>query len=505
LAKDKILKIIKVLDPFLVKVKKYLDQSSDTNANSQSLPLSTKIRHISVRDLIKDSQHLKQEFDVTKKLEEKFMKKVDVSSQSQVDFAKSPISVYHQQQRRANREKYMNDKKIMLDYRHGEEGHDFIKKPDDKQSFHYQLAEKYHQYMERKIQKKMPKGYQQMQKNGVFEMIHPKELIKEDGKQLAGYPGSAKGPHPKDDPEFYKKWLWENTPEPLKKAMDRIDGIIDDEESQGPSSRPTTGEDGKTSAGESATWDDANVAGFEPKNDPFHELQDSKFTYKYTDPNGFGEEGDRMYEDMHLTPEDQNAHSDSWMTFTSLPHIKKSMEMLSKYNPDDWILDPEAEAHYEKITSQPYYNSLWSYYNILPDKVRENHIVIDFFRLMEYSCPHWSLQDKQDSLNAIAYAALEPHDTVKAVLYSMLNINQKATLKEMKELLIRDELEFHEGGNTKKHRPPPEEYAKKLSVVEKIDEEHQMHIPWKDENWRADDTPTIPVFILILKKLVGVL
>ena len=102
---------------------------------------------------------------------------------------------------------------------------------------------------------------------------------------------------------------------------------------------------------------------------------------------------------------------------------------------------------------------------------------------------------KQDFLNQVAYASLEPHDAMKAVYQGIIEGNKSLTAKQRMEQQIRDELEFHEGGATKKYRPPPEEYAKKLSVIEKY-EDHKLNNPdWMTINDAEDDTPHIPVLL----------
>lgn len=74
-----------------------------------------------------------------------------------------------------------------------------------------------------------------------------------------------------------------------------------------------------------------------------------------------------------------------------------------------------------------------------------------------------------------------------------MNVNKNMSAKQMMEFMVREELEFHEGGYTKKWKAPPEEYAKRLAIVEKIETEHQMlkpHITLED---MEDDTPVLPV------------
>jgi len=132
--------------------------------------------------------------------------------------ARSPLAVYQQQQRKQMSDKYRNDQKVMLDYRNGEEGVDFVNPPEDKQSFWYQQQEQVWKDTEDVIRKKNPKAYREMERNGIFQDLHPKELIK-DHTKVPLYPGTEKGPDPQDDPEFYNQWLWENLPAPMKKVL----------------------------------------------------------------------------------------------------------------------------------------------------------------------------------------------------------------------------------------------------------------------------------------------
>jgi len=82
---------------------------------------------------------------------------------------------------------------------------------------------------------------------------------------------------------------------------------------------------------------------------------------------------------------------------------------------------------------------------------------------------------------------------MKLIYQSILDANISMTAKQRKEQLIKDELEFHEGGDTKKYRPPPEEYAKKLSVIEKYEEHYLGAEPIPKLGDRFEDTPTIPL------------
>ena len=190
--------------------------------DSHELKFSLKLRErLNIRTQLNDVQEqffLDQ--DVTKKLENKLQKKVNVSKETQIESSRNPIAQFNQIERKKIKEKVYKDNVLIKEFINGEEGTDFINPPDDKQSFQYQMGEHYWETLKESLKDRDPKLYHELNKNGMFPEIHPKELMK-DFSKMPPYPGSEKGPDPEDDPDYFKQWVFEHMPPPLKETFEK--------------------------------------------------------------------------------------------------------------------------------------------------------------------------------------------------------------------------------------------------------------------------------------------
>jgi len=113
-------------------------------------------------------------------------------------------------------------------------------------------------------------------------------------------------------------------------------------------------------------------------NDPESELyNESEYTFRYSDyvdPDSFDIEP--LPEDFHLTWEGLTQHFDTYNTFMSLGKVEKYFKHLERFDPKEVKLPEHLQKTWVEWNEKPYYDTLFSYYHILPDRVKESQVVI---------------------------------------------------------------------------------------------------------------------------------
>jgi hypothetical protein len=79
-----------------------------------------------------------------------------------------------------------------------------------------------------KLEKENPKLYEEMMSDPgqqIFEGLDPRDL-EVTPEELKLYPGTSKGAHPQDDPEFFSEWVKSNMPRAYELLMKRVNNMI---------------------------------------------------------------------------------------------------------------------------------------------------------------------------------------------------------------------------------------------------------------------------------------
>ena len=76
----------------------------------------------------------------------------------------------------------------------------------------------------------------------IFQGLDPRDL-EVNPEEYKAYPGTKKGFHPQDDPEFFKEWIVNNMPKAYDLLLKRIDNMIQNNIDQMTEKHPLENED----------------------------------------------------------------------------------------------------------------------------------------------------------------------------------------------------------------------------------------------------------------------
>lgn len=323
-----------------------------------------------------------------------------------------PLKLYRANQIKELQDAQAESAKAIDEYQRGEEGVDFVHPGDDItkvfENMHSEIVDKVYG-----LRDTLPRG--QVNKKKLDEWRIRVELQRHDlspDQEVKAYPGSSKGPHPDDDPEYFADWLYKNMPEEHKETYSNWI------ETQKQKQREEIGEeqvdfhDFSTNTLVSNNIPNTEVVFTHPIATMLEQRNASNAFHSYVPK----EEGEVNPFPDHMEMDYQAAQTyiEKWAIFRLYPRINYLNENLNQA-----IADAMAGRHNEPEIKLP---TLMRYYSLLPEFVRGNPIIINLVRAFEFTKHEMTLEQKEIALNYASQFCLpmEPalEDAVKEAVIS---------------------------------------------------------------------------------------
>jgi hypothetical protein len=340
-----------------------------------------------------------------------------------------PLKIYRAQQLKELEDAQDQSMQAFQEYQRGEEGVDFIHPGDDFtkvfDNMHSEIVDQVYG-----LRDTLPRG--QVNKRKLDEWRIRVELQRNDLTsefELQQYPGSAKGPHPDDDPEYFADWLYRTMPEQNKEAYSKM------LETERQKQREEIGEDHpdfhefSTNTLVGNAIPNTEIVLTHPIAAMLEQRNTSNAFHSFIPK----EEGEinPFPDQMEMDYQSAQTYIEKWAIFRLYPRINYLSENLHQA-----IADAMAGRHNQADVKIP---SLYRYYSLLPEFARNNPIIINLVRAFEFSKHEMTLEQKEIALNYAAQfclpmeAALE--DAVKEAVISQKYI---IPMWEEQQLLMED-------------------------------------------------------------------
>lgn len=239
-------------------------------------------------------------------------------------------------------------------------------------------------------------------------LIDPDDAFKTEAYRV--YPGTAKGPYPEDDPEFFERWSEANPLPHEARAFQRMNLMFGGFQSERKDPSDETAQGAKEKNQETMRMQMHHFFGKNMDLEMMFRQKKTKgnerpFTFIYESPDDLP---DHIRTDIPLVPssvpleeEDAKRHILEWSLMRWNVMFKNMMEDVAKK-------EAEAQASMEDPTlSDPfatgYYPSIFAYYNLLPKHMREHPVVMAATVGLEKTKFELTLEQKQTLLNKVCH------------------------------------------------------------------------------------------------------
>jgi len=254
-------------------------------------------------------------------------------------------------------------------------------------------------------------------------------LEKFDLKDVKFYPGSPKGPNPKDDPEFFAKWYVSNSPPYLKQNLKNLKpeqwGMQIDRNETKHAVQPTIEITQASLLNQKIKNSDVPFA------DPEDKLAASKndiIYYSKLEPWEVLPFPEKLSDNFH----DSQEVIERWALFRIFPVMPLWMQAIEKFMED--LEHNRLPTHTARIPS------LYTYYNLLPEFARENPIVKNVVRCLEFTKHDMSMKDKELMLNYACQFTLPMDPLVEeACKEAIISMEKMPFTMEHEDFLIGEE------------------------------------------------------------------
>jgi len=247
--------------------------------------------------------------------------------------------------------------------------------------------------------------------------------------EIQQYPGSAKGPHPDDDPEYFADWLYRTMPEENRQTYARMLEV------QRQKQREEIGEDQpdvhdfSTNTLVTNAIPNTEIVLTHPIADMLDQKNTSNVFHSYVPK----EEGEinPFPDQMDMDYQTAQAYIEKWAIFRLYPRINYLNENVHKA-----IADAMAGRHNQPEVKIP---TLMRYYSLLPDFVRGNPIIINLVRAFEFTKHEMTLEQKEIALNYAAQFCLPMEPALEdAVKEAVISTKYIIPMWEEQQLLMED-------------------------------------------------------------------
>jgi len=341
---------------------------------------------------------------------------------------RDPLKIYRAQQMQELQDAQAQSAKAIEDYKKGEEGIDFIHPGDDStkifDNMHSEIVSQVYG-----LRDTLPRGF--VNKGKLDEWRIRAELQRHDltsTEEVKVYPGSAKGPHPDDDPEYFADWLFRNMPEHHKELYNKKLEIEKQKYKEEIGDDKYDFADFSVSGMASNGVPNTEIVLTRPVKALVEQQNASNAFHSYIEK----EAGEINPFPDHIDMDYQTAQEyiEKWAIFRLYPRINYLSENVNRA-----LADAMAGRHNEPEVKLA---TLMRYYSLLPDFVRTNPIIINLVRAFEFTKHDMTLEQKEMALNYAAQFCL-PMDPVLEDSVKEAVISTKYVIPMWEEIQLLNE------------------------------------------------------------------
>lgn len=363
----------------------------------------------------------------------------------------------------------------LQEYNLGEEGVDFIHPAEDPaKAFENMQGEIINELADYKLLGPQKRGtVDQINEWRVSKEVESRNLVLEDEEPIP-YPGSSKGRHPLDDPEFFVEWFHNKVPKSHMRFYEKVYERMSD-------SRKTIGGTKPVVSGVEHFIQSPvpfTEMGLTAPEDAIAEERNSLVFRSYLDlqrgeidllPDQIDQDYQQIQEDL-----------EKWSLFRLYPILNNWFKVFDHQMKN--INSPPLMG--EKVTPLP---TLMRYYSLLPEFARNNQIVMDVVRAFEFTKHDLTLREKEIAVNfACQFALPMEYDLEESMKQAVLS-NHKYFVPLWEEITLLDDSRDQESkeanllGEKKKKATP-------IKLLEDVAEAQKAGVPEDLRNigeWQA--------------------